>query len=110
VQYDDLDFAASMIFFLLLFAFLELNILLRCLQSSVAIWFLFPTNSLGAWIEAVCTCSLWLHRCADEFSKKTIGATLWTGVLFFISKCIFLIGCCETALENPGNIRPLSFV
>ena len=41
MQYVGLDFAASMICFLLLFAFLEQNHLLRCLQSSVAVMVLY---------------------------------------------------------------------
>jgi hypothetical protein len=42
---------------------------------------LFPTNSLGAWIEAVWTYFVWPHRCDDESSGKKIGEC----VLFFIS-------------------------
>ncbi len=48
MQYVGLDFAASMICFRLLFAFLEQNHLLRVLQSSVAVMVLyFPQTALA---------------------------------------------------------------
>jgi hypothetical protein len=55
MEYYGLGITASIVCFLLLvllFAFLEQNNLLRCLQFSVAV-IVFPTNNLGAWIEAV---------------------------------------------------------
>jgi hypothetical protein len=60
-----------MLFFLLLFAFLEQNNLLLCLQSVLQSSFLFPTNSPRAWTEADGTCFLCLHRC--EIGRRKAG-------------------------------------
>ncbi len=95
MQYVGLDFAPSMICFLLLFAFLEQNHLLRCLQSSVAVMVLISHKQpwrMDLISEAVWTYFVWRHRCDDGFSGNNL-----VSVFFFSFQCVWAAFVCNGA-------------